>query len=164
MQEVKSCGNAAPPYQAAEELAKALTAAGQLQTIESGKRLYSFGDAADGVYLIVKGTARVSLPGEPGKELVCRWAGQGSVLGLTSALCAKSYQFDVEAVEAVEAIFLPMGTVNEILRRQPELCMQTMNMMCDELSALRHTTDHMRNCCDHSCSLHGSCIDAASSQ
>jgi CRP-like cAMP-binding protein len=85
------------------------------------------------------------------------------VLGLPSALCAKSYQFDVEAVETLEAIYLPTDSVNEILRKQPELCMQAMNMMCDELSTLRQTTDHMRSCGEHSCSLHGSCTHASHS-
>jgi CRP-like cAMP-binding protein len=85
------------------------------------------------------------------------------VLGLPSALCAKSYQFDVEAVEAVEAVYLPTESVNEILRQKPELGMQAMSMMCDELSALRQTTDHMRSCGQRSCSLHGSCTHASHS-
>jgi CRP-like cAMP-binding protein len=158
--QANALGDTASPYQAADELAKALGAAGQKQRVERGDRLFSLGDAAEGVYLIVNGTARVSLPGEPGNPLVCRWAGPGSVLGLPSALCAKSYPFDVEAVEAVEAIFLPTRTVNEILRQQPELCMQAMRMMCDELNALRQTTEHMRSCGEQSCSLHGSCTQA----
>ena len=154
------CGDATP-YQAADELVRALALAGEKQRVECGERLFSFGEEAKGVYLIVKGTARAALSGVPGRELMCRTAGPGSVLGLPSALCANRYQFDVEAVEELEAVFLPTESVNEILRQQPELCMQVMNMMCDELSTLRQTTEHMRNCVQHSCLLHGRCTHSS---
>jgi CRP/FNR family transcriptional regulator len=144
-------------------LVQALSQAGEKQKVERGERLFSLGEQAKGVYLIVKGTARAALSGVPGRELMCRTAGPGSVLGLPSALCANRYQFDVEALEDVEAIFLPTEAVNEILRQQPELCMQVMNMMCDELSALRQTTEHMRNCVQHSCLLHGRCTHSSTS-
>ena len=70
-----------------------------------GERLFSFGEAAKGVYLIVKGTARATLSGEAGRELMCRTAGAGSVLGLPSALCSNRYQFDVEALEEWKQCF-----------------------------------------------------------
>lgn len=155
--QVTSCRNTASPFQAADELVQALAPVGEKQTVEQGGRIFSFGDAADGVYLIVKGTARAALPGEPGQELVCRTVGPGSLLGVPSALCANSYQFDVEALETVEAVYLPTESVNEILRQQPALCMSVMNMMCDELSTLRQRCDHMRSCAKRSCSLHQSC-------
>ncbi len=149
------------PCEAAGELARALSAAGRKREVEPGGRLVSSGDAALGVYLIVKGTARAWLPGAAGQELVCHTAGPGAVLGLPLALCAMSYQFDVEALEAVEAVFLETEVVNRILRRQPELCMQVMKMMCDELSALKQTREHMSGCGKQSCALHGACKQAA---
>ncbi len=154
---VKGCGEAAWPYQLAVDMAQALTPAGETRRLECGERLFSFGDVAEGVYLIIQGTARATLPGEAGGKLVGRTAGAGSVLGLPSALCSTHYQFDVEALEALEAVFLPTGTVNEILRGRPELCMQVMNMMCDELNGLKQACDHMRSCTNESCSLHGQC-------
>jgi CRP-like cAMP-binding protein len=147
-------------YQADEDLVRALTPAGEMKRVERDGRLFSSGDAAGGVYLIVKGTARATLAGDE-RELMCRTAGPGSVLGLTSALCAKHYQFDVQALETVEAVFLETGTVNEILRGQPELCMRAMRMMCDELEALRQTREHMQSCDKQSCALHPQCSQAA---
>src|ERR1700694_4010908 len=122
----KACGDTAWPYQLADEMARALAPAGETRRLQCGERLFSFGDAAEGVYLITQGTARATLPGEAGGELVGRTAGAGAVLGLPSALCSTHYQFDVEALEVVEAVFLTTNTVNEILLRQPELCMQVM--------------------------------------
>jgi CRP-like cAMP-binding protein len=150
-------------YQADGELARAFAPAGQARKVERGDRLFSFGEAAQGVYLIVKGTARASLAGEE-RELMCRTAGPGAVLGLPSALCANHYQFDVQALEEVEAVFLETEKVNEILRQQPELCMRAMNMMCEELEALRQTREHMQSCRKESCGLHGQCTQAARRQ
>jgi CRP-like cAMP-binding protein len=156
-----SAGGASLPGEAAAELVRALVPAGRRQEAAPGGRLFSFGDRALGVYLILKGTVRAWLPGGVSQELVWGTAGPGSVLGLPSALCAKNYQFDVEAVEAVEAIFVETERVNLILRRRPDLCMQVMRMMCDELSALKQTRDHMAGCAKHGCALHGSCKQAA---
>jgi CRP-like cAMP-binding protein len=147
-------------YEADEELVRALSPAGQVKRVERDGRLFSSGEAAGGVYLIVKGTARATMVGEE-RELMCRTAGPGAVLGLTSALCAKQYQFDVQALEPVEAVFLETGTVNEILRGQPELCMRAMRMMCDELEALRQTREHMQSCDQQSCALHEQCSQVA---
>jgi len=134
-----------------------MTPYGRKQTVARGDRLFSFGDAAKGVYLIVSGAARISLVGGKGKELVCHTAGSGSVLGLPAALCSARYEFDVEALEPAEMIFLETESVNEILRQHPALCMQVMTMMCDEMSALKQTRDHMRNCGKQSCSMHEQC-------
>ena len=155
-----SRGGATWPLQAPNELLGALASAGQMRKVAQGNRVFSFDDAAEGVFLILKGTVRAALPGETGSELVCHTAGPGSILGLPSALCATRYQFDVEALETVDAVYVETEPVNEILRQRPELCMQVMNMMCDELTALRQTRDHMQSCGKKSCSLHGSCTDA----
>ena len=147
-------------YLADEELMRALAPAGERRTVERDGRLFSSGEAADGVYLIVKGKARASLAGEE-RELMCRTAGPGSLLGLSAVLCSSRYQFDIRVLETVEAVFLETGTVNEILRRQPELCMRVMNIMCDELEALRQTRDHMQSCTKKSCGLHEVCSGTA---
>ena len=155
--ESKTGGDAGWAQQAPEELADALSTVGELRQLEGGKRLFSCGEAAAGVFLILKGRARAVLPGLPGRELVCLTAAPGSVLGLHSALCAKSYQFDVETLESVETRFAPVEQVHELLRLRPELGIQAMNMMCKELSALKMTREHLSNCTNQSCALFGCC-------
>ncbi len=138
---------------------RALSPFGRKRRVERGDRLISSGEAAKGVYLIVSGAARVSLPGVKGT--VSHMVGAGSVLGLPAALCSARYEFDAEAMEAAELIFLETGSVNEILREHPALCMQVMTMMCDEMSALKQTRDHMRGCGKKSCSMHEQCSTCA---
>lgn len=144
-------------YQAAGELVRTLAGAGQKLRLERGERLFSFGEAAQGVYVLTGGTAQARFPGDVGRELMCLTVGAGAVLGLPAALCANRYQFHVEAIEDVEAVFLATAAVNEILRERPELCMQVMGMMCDEMAALRQTREQMQSCAKQGCSLHGVC-------
>jgi CRP-like cAMP-binding protein len=151
-------GGSASLHEAAAELAEVLIPVGQLLKLERGERLFSFGDAAQGAYVVVQGTLRVWLPSGAGKELMCRTAQAGAVLGLPAALCAHHYQFNVEALDAVEAVFLETAAVNEILRQKPALCMRVMGMMCNELDLLKQTREQMQTCRNTNCSLHACCV------
>jgi CRP-like cAMP-binding protein len=146
------------------ELWKALAEAGEKRQMQGGLRLFSFGETAEGVFLIVEGRARAVLPGGAGAELACWTAGPGALLGVPSALCAKSYQLDVESLEQVEAVYLPVSQLNELLRQRPELGMQVMNMMCAEMSALGKTRDHLSRCKNRECGLYCQCQQAAAQE
>jgi CRP/FNR family transcriptional regulator len=159
--EINFGGDEAWTQAAPAELALALAAAGRKQQAEPGQRLFSFGEPAAGVFLILQGKVRAALPGEPGHELMRLTAGPGALLGLPSALCAKSYQFDVQALETVETAYLPVEQLNELLRQHPELGMQAMSMMCNEMSALQQTKEHLSRCENQGCALHGFCMQAA---
>lgn len=146
---------------APEELRKALVAAGEKRHVQGGSRLFSFGETAEGVFLIVEGRTRAVLPGGAGAELASWTAGPGALLGVPSALCAKSYQLDVDSLEQVEAVYLPVSQLNELLRQRPELGMQVMNMMCAEMSALGKTREHLSRCTNRDCGLYCQCQQAA---
>jgi CRP-like cAMP-binding protein len=159
--QIKAPGAGAWAQPASPELAGALTEAGERRQWKSGQRIFAFGDPAEGVYLILSGKARAALPGGPGRELMRLTAAEGSLLGLPSALCSKSYQFDVVALEAIEAVYLPVERVNRLLRERPELGMQMMTMMCAEMDTLRQTREHMSRCQNRDCGMHGYCVQAS---
>jgi CRP-like cAMP-binding protein len=142
---------------AEQELAKVLTPAAKPLQFGAGERLFAAGDDARGVYLVARGSARAWLPGRPGEALVSRVAGPGAVLGLHAALCSSRHQFEVEAASAVEVLFVETAQFHEALRDHPLLCMQLMQMMCDELDALGERREHMKSCTNRACSLHGAC-------
>lgn len=143
------------------DLAQALHTAGESRTLSAGDPLFSFGDTAAGIFLIRRGRVQTSLPNHSGRELMRTLAGPGSVLGLSSALCARGYQCNAVALEPVELTFLPTGTLNDLLRRRPEIGMQAMTLMCEEMTALRQTREHLGHCQNLECGLHGFCQQAA---
>ena len=160
--EIHSSSEGAWAQRAPEELAAALVAAGEKRELESGQRLFSCGETAGGVFLILKGRARAVLPGAEGRELMALTAGPGAVLGIPAALCSKKYQFDVDALERLELAYLPQEQLNSLLLEHPELGMLVMTMMCNEMSALRQTREHLSRCQNQQCGLHGYCVQAAS--
>jgi CRP-like cAMP-binding protein len=134
---------------------------GEVRQLPKGSRLFSCGEAAAGVFLIVEGRARAVLAGKAGSELVCLTAGPGSLLGVPSALCSKEFQFDVDVLESVESVYVPVAQLNELLRKRPELGMHVMSMMCEELSALGKTREHLSRCDKRECGLYCQCKQAA---
>jgi CRP-like cAMP-binding protein len=158
---IESGDGAGWAQKAPEELQKALVEAGDTRQLEGGCRLFAFGEEASGVFLILQGRARAVLPGGAGRELLRLTAGPGSLLGVPSALCAKNYQFDVEALEPLDAVFVPVTQLNDLLRQRPELGMQVMGMMCEELSALGKTREHLSRCENRECGLYCQCKQAA---
>ncbi|HEX8924784.1 MAG TPA: Crp/Fnr family transcriptional regulator [Terriglobales bacterium] len=147
------------PFQAPPELAAAIRAVATPLLVETGERVFTAGAPATGVYLLTAGTVRAFLPAEDGRELICRTLSAGSLLGLPAAMCAKTYQFTVEAVDHVSLSFVETAVFNELLRGTPQVCMLVVGMMSDELTEIRQTHEHMRSCTNTSCSLHGACAN-----
>lgn len=142
-------------------LAEAVGAAGELRSILAGDAVFSFGEAAEGIFLVRRGQVQATLTGHAGGNLMRSLAGPGSVLGLSSALCFHGYQYNAVALEPVELTFLPTAALNDLLRRQPEVGMKVMSLMCAEMDALRQTREHLGRCQNHECGLHGFCQQAA---
>lgn len=145
------------------ELAEALVPLAEVRSLSAGQALFSFGEPAAGVYLLLGGDVRATLPGAAGRDLAQLSAQRGSLLGLSAALCAKAYPCNVVAGTPVQAAFLPTERFNELLRQRPALGMQVMALMCDELAALRQTREHLSRCQNHACGLHGFCSQLAAS-
>jgi len=145
------------PFLAPPELSAAVRAVASPLLVEPGETVFTAESPATGVYLVTAGTVRAYMLAEDGRELICRTLSAGSVLGLPAAMCSKTYQFTVEAVGSVSLSFVETAVLNEMLRGNTALCMLVVGMMSDELTEIHQTHEHMRNCTNTSCSLHGVC-------
>lgn len=150
------------PFQAPPALQSALSEVASDLTFGPGQRLFSANAPARGIYLVRSGAVRAYLASGEGREIVNRVLGPGALLGVPAAMCAKSYQFTGEAITEARIGFVAISTFNDFLRTRPDLCMQVVTMMSDELVELRQTRDHMVNCTHNDCSLHASCIRCSS--
>ena len=144
-------------FQAPSSLFTALDQVATQLHAQAGDTVFGEGSLCTGIYLIRTGTLRATSQHKDGRDIVNRIVGPGAILGLPAAMCSRSFQFSAVAVEDSELGFLETRALNEFLRVTPDLCMQVVGMMSDELIELRETRDHMKNCTNTSCSLHGSC-------
>jgi CRP-like cAMP-binding protein len=144
-------------FQASPELFAALDAIASALHAQAGDCVFGEGSLCTGVYLLRSGSIRAYSAHKNGKDIVNRIVGPGAILGFPAAMCARQFQYTARAVAQVELGFIETRSLNEFLRITPDLCMQVVGMMSDELIELRETRDHMKNCSNTSCSLHGSC-------
>lgn len=128
-------------------------------TIEAkpGAVLFTEGAPANGVYLVRRGQVRASLQAANGEEVLCRIVDTGTLLGVPATMCAKTYQFTAVALTDVEIGFVSAEQLNEFLRTRPEICMQVVGMMSDEILGLREATDQMKTCHRITCLLNSAC-------
>jgi CRP-like cAMP-binding protein len=149
------------PFQVPPELAAAICAVASSIIVGPGETVFAAESPATGVYLVTAGSVRAYLPAEDGRELICRTLSAGSLVGLPAAMCAKTYQFTVEALDRVTLSYVETDAFNELLRGNTDLCMLVVGMMSDELAQIRQTHEHMRNCTNTECSLNGACSQKA---
>jgi len=146
-----------PAFQASPELFAALDAVATGLHALAGDCVFREGTLCTGVYLLREGSVRAYLAHKDGRDIVNRVLGPGAILGFPAAMCARSFQFTADAVEPSKLGFIETKLLHEHLRARPDLCMQVVIMMSDELIELRETRDHMKNCKNTACSLHDSC-------
>lgn len=149
-----------PTFQAPAELFAALDGIASELHAKAGDCVFREGALATGVFLLRKGSVRAHLDHKNGGTIVNAILGEGAILGFPAAMCARPFQFNVEALEDSHLGFIETRVLNDFLRTRPELCMQVVTMMSDELIELRQNRDHMKSCEHTDCSLYGSCKHA----
>jgi CRP/FNR family cyclic AMP-dependent transcriptional regulator len=87
-----------------------------------GTVLFTEGQQARGVYLVLAGSAKVSISSAQGKVLILRIAQRGDLLGVNSTLTGKPYEATAETLKQCRTVFFPraefvsMHTENEDVR------------------------------------------------
>jgi CRP-like cAMP-binding protein len=127
---------------APEPLKAQLESAGSAVQKEKGTFLFRRGDAAAGVYLVVRGEIRLGLERDP-RGFPSRLIGEGSVLGLPSTLSNSPYSLTAEVMESSRLIFVAAERLRQLLRDQPQLCFDVMTILTEELTQTRAALEQL---------------------
>jgi CRP-like cAMP-binding protein len=128
---------------APDELKVQLIAAGSRIQGTRGTFLFRRGDAVTGIFLISSGAVRLGLDEEPA-AFPARHIGPGSVMGLPAALSNAPYSLSAEVLEDSELVYLARERLLDLLREQPKLCFQVMNILAEELTHTRSALERIR--------------------
>ena len=109
---------------------------GQRTSFPPGERVVSEGEAGKGIYILRSGRARISMLSHDGKTVQLRDLGPGSFIGLSSALNCDHSCYSVETIDAAEFVFVPAHAAQEFLRSRPDLCLQVIQLLGQEMSSL----------------------------
>lgn len=98
--------------------------------------LFAQGDPAVGVYVLRKGSVRLSVKAGD-SEVLMRVANPGAVLGLPGVLSHKPYSLTARIAQPSELGFVPADKLIELVRQNPTLGLQVLLLLSEEVRAAR---------------------------
>lgn len=138
-----------PAVLAANDLFRALSAealgefasAMHWRIVPANTSLWSCGDPADGVYVVVSGRIRLVAPGDDGVDRVVREAGRGESVGEIGLLTRDPRSTTASAVRDTEVGWLSADAFDRLARRFPDAMMSIARTLA---ARLRHSVEPPR--------------------
>ena len=103
--------------------------------------LFHQGDAPTGVYILRKGSARLTSQSDGDSILNIR-AGAGSLLGVPAVVGSKPYSLTAEALEGAEISLLPVEEFVHLMSTQPTLSFRVLQVLAEEVRFAREVLSH----------------------
>jgi len=98
--------------------------------------IFHQGDEPVGVYIVRKGAVRMTVTAGD-SEVLMRVAQAGSVLGLPGVLSNKPYSLTALTVQACEVGFVRAENLTRLIRENPALGLQVLQLLSEEVRAAR---------------------------
>lgn len=149
----KACG----PFQLSPQLLQALSPLGAPQQVAKDEQVFSQGEPCRGLFLVRSGFLRIAMQSPSGSEVFARVLGPGCVAGLPASLCSQPYGFAARALEASELLFIEQSMVVQFLRLRPDLCMEIVGIMSQELAEMNERRSNFKGCRDCGCAFVDAC-------
>lgn len=118
----------------AGDLAAVIRRAGQPISIKRGHPLFSAGDAADSVFVIVAGLVRTSMMFSDGRRQIIGFHEAGDVLGL---IFTEQHSLSAEAVNATQLLTINRVWLQGVLSLEPHLCLSLIPLASRSMDAAR---------------------------
>jgi CRP-like cAMP-binding protein len=103
--------------------------------------LFHQGDAPTGVYILRKGSARLTSQSDGDAMLSIR-AGAGSLLGVPAVVGAKPYSLTAEALDGAEVSLLSSADFVHLMSTQPTLSFRVLQVLAEEVRFAREALSH----------------------
>jgi CRP-like cAMP-binding protein len=104
--------------------------------------LFHQGDAPTGVYLLRKGTARLTSRSD-GEEIFDVKVGAGSLLGLPAVIGMKPYSLTAEVLEGAELSMLTCEDFVNLMQMEPSMPFRLLQVLAAEVRFARETLAHL---------------------
>jgi len=86
--------------------------------------IFTEGEPATGIYVVLEGEVRVSIGSADGKHLILRIARKADVLGLSSVLAGDAYNVTTETLYPAKLAYVGRETLPAFLSRHPSAYQQ----------------------------------------
>jgi CRP/FNR family transcriptional regulator, cyclic AMP receptor protein len=106
-----------------------------------GAVLFAEEQPVRGVFLVCRGTVKLSISAGDGKTLITHIAQQGEVLGLSSAFTGNPYKSTAETLEPTQVNFVRRDDFIKFVREYQDACVKAASQLGQECES---TSDHIR--------------------
>jgi CRP-like cAMP-binding protein len=100
--------------------------------------LFRQGDPVVGLYVLARGTARLTMRSLTGQVVLNIQVGSGSLLGLPAIISHKPYSLTAEVMEGSEVKVVGSEQFADMIRMNPQLSLKTLQVLAAEVRSVRH--------------------------
>ena len=115
-------------------LKKSLQNLGAVESVSARSSLFHFDQEPMGVYLVIKGKVRLSLPDLPKLD---RIFGPGSLLGLPATFTGHPYSLAATSITEAEVLHVDRQKFLDLMATEGELCREAANILSREVSFIQ---------------------------
>jgi len=112
------------------------------RTLEHGASIFNKGDAGSGLFCILAGSVKISIPSNDGRGIVLSIAREGEFFGDMALLDGRPRSADAEAMSECELAVIERRDFLPFLRGQPEVMLKLIELLC---LRLRRTNEQVQN-------------------
>jgi CRP/FNR family transcriptional regulator len=134
-------GKVSTAFVADRELIEALQQRARPIDLGPNRILFRQGDAPIGVFILTKGTAKLTRRSE-GKEVLTARVGPGSLLGVPAVIGAKPYSLTAEATKRAEFSLLTAEYFVHLMHTEPALSFRLLQVLSAEVRFAREVCSH----------------------
>lgn len=102
----------------------------RVQYYPSRSVLFCQAGAPTGVFIVKRGTVKLSMTSSKGRVVILRIAGAGEILGLSSVLSGEPYQTEAETLEETEVAYVEREQFLTMLLHHPEAALSVAIHAC----------------------------------
>lgn len=100
-----------------------------VSTYPKGAVLYTEGQAPQGVFIISRGRAKLTMSSMEGKAALLRIAEAGDIVGLPATISGRPYEVTAEASEDLQVKFIRRADFLKLLAQNGEACLKVAEML-----------------------------------
>jgi CRP-like cAMP-binding protein len=123
------------PYYAPPDLHQALQQRYEITQKPRLSILFRRGQAPVGIFLVISGAVRLDF-GVDISNTLNRVYGPGALLGLPATLTSRNYSMTATVTDDAELGFLSADSFKSLLREQPQLCRQLLDILSAQVSQI----------------------------
>ena len=109
-------------------------------TLKRGATIYSKGDPGNSLYVVISGTAKMSISSPDGRNAILNLIGPGEIFGEIALLDGRERTADATANTNCEVLIIDRRDFLPFVRSQPALAMKIIELLC---ARLRWTSDQV---------------------